>query len=275
MKAFFEIIPSSYYAEDCSLTCEVSNEGVAFAIKNESDQKFIGVGVYHFDKSRPIAGLPIALQILFNSKPHFQKEYKKSSIVYSLPESALIPFQLYKSDTCAQAVDLLFGDNAAHTEYLTDIVTESGYYNCFRVRKDILDVVNTRFSNAQVWHQYSGLLGSHSSAETKMYVIFYSYKMVVCVFKDSKCALMNTYPFQNAQDVAYYLLSVRKMLGLNDILLEVAGFIEQKSALYQELYKYFVDITFQRFPALCDFSDEIKQFPEHYFSHLFRMDTCG
>lgn len=275
MKSIFEILPSTYYAEDCSFSCEVSHEGVSFAIKNESDQKYIGVGVYHFDKSRPKAGFPIALQILFNSKAQFQKAYKKTTIVYSLQESALIPFQLFKSNTCPRAVDLIFGDNELPSEYLTDIVTESGYYNCFRIRKETLEVINAQFPNARQWHQYSGLLGSYSSKDTKMFVIFYSYKMVVSVFSEGKCLLINTYSFQNAQDVAYYLLVVKKMLDLNNIPLEVAGFIEQKSSLYQELYKYFVDISFQPFPSQCDFSDEIRQFPEHYFSHLFRMDACG
>lgn len=274
MKTFFEILPDSYYKEDCSLTCELSHEGISFSIKDINDQKFVGVGVYHFDKSRPQAGFPIALQILFNSKPAFAGSFRQTTIVYSIEESVLIPFQLYRSDTCSSAVDLLFGDNASQSEYLTDIVTESGYYNCFRIRKDVMEVLNKQFPDARQWHQYSGLLGSHSAVEPKMQVLFYSYKMVVGVFVEGKCLLLNSYPFQNAQDVSYYLLSIRKMLGIEHISLEVAGFIEQKSSLYNELYKYFLDISFQPLPSICEFSDEILQFPAHYFSHLFRLDTC-
>lgn len=274
MKTFFEILPTSYFPEDCSLTCELSHEGISFTIKKINDQKFVGVGVYHFDKSRPQAGFPIALQILFNSKPSFTGKFRKTNIVYSLEESVLIPFQLYKSDTCTSAVDLLFGDNASQSEYLTDIVTESGYYNCFRIRKDILEVLNMQFPGALHWHQYSGLLGSYSSSEPKMLVVFYTYKMVVSVFKNGKCLLLNSYSFQNAQDVSYFLLSIRKMVGIDDIPLEVAGFIEQKSSLYNELYKYFLNISFQPLPSICEFNDEIMQFPSHYFSHLFRLDTC-
>ncbi len=274
MKTFFEILPASYFPEDCSLTCEVSHEGISFTIKNMDDQKFVGVGVYHFDKTRPQAGFPIALQILFNSKAQFGGKFKKTTIVYSIQESVLIPFPLYRSDTSASAVDLLFGDNSFQSEYLTDIVTEAGYYNCFRIRRDMFEVISKQFPDAQHWHLYSGLLGGYSSAEPKMQVTFYTYKMVVSVFDKKKCLLLNSYPFQNAQDVSYYLLSIRKMLGLEDIPLEVSGFIEQKSSLYNELYKYFLNITFQQLPSICEFTEEIIQFPSHYFSHLFRLDTC-
>ncbi len=275
MKTYFEIIPASHYGEDCSLICEVSYEGISFAIKHEGDQKYIGLAVYHFDKSRPLVGYPIALEILFNSKSYLSKNYKKVSVVYSVPESVLIPFALYNSSTVGNAINLLYGDADSSGKIETDVISESQYYNCYRVGNGMAEVFEKYFPNASHWHQYSNLLGDAVNSKGKMQVIFYSYKLVVALYQNGKCLLVNTFPYQSVQDVSYYLLSVRNVFSLEDIDLEVSGYIEQESSLFQELYKYFTSISFKALPPFCEFTDEILQYPSHYFSHLFALDVCG
>lgn len=275
MKTFFEIIPESFYEEDCALTCEVSDEGVGFCIKDLKEQKFIGVAVYNFDKSRPSAGFHIALKILFNTKPFLSKNYQKVTVVYSTPESVLIPFQLFDSTTADNALNLLFGNLTNGYSEVTDIITESGYYNCFRVRNDVQKVVEEQFPVRMSWHQYSLLLGKAPAAKSRICVIFYSYKMVVSLFVDGQCRLVNTYKYQFAEDVSYYLLAMREQNNVADIPVEVSGFIEKESSLYAELYKYFKEIIFAPLPAFCEYGDSLIQYPAHYFSHLFELDPCG
>lgn len=275
MKTFFEVIPDSFYEEDCSLVCEISNEGVSFCIKNIKEQKFIGVAVYNFDRSRPQAGFHIALQILFSTKPFLAKKYQKVTVVFSTTESTLIPFQLFDSETAGEALKLVVGNLSPDYTGITDLITEKGYYNSYRISNDIFNTVLGRFSNMESWHQYSVLLGRHSSTENKMYAIFYSYKMVVSLFVEGKCRLVNSFNYQYAEDVSYYLLSVREQHGFDDIPIEVSGFIEKDSTLYLELYKYFKEISFADLPPFCEYSEDIARFPSHYFSHLFELDPCG
>lgn len=108
-----------------------------------------------------------------------------------------------------------------------------------------------------------------------MYVIFYSYKMIVSLFVEGKCLLINSYDYQYAEDVSYYLLSIREENNIDNIALEVSGFIEKNSTLYNELYKYFKDISFARLSPLCEYSEDILHYPSHYFCHLFDLDPCG
>lgn len=275
MKTFFEIIPESFYEEDCALICEISDEGAGFCIKDLKEQKYIGVAVYNFDKSRPIAGFHIALKILFNTKPFLSKNYQKVTVVFSTSESVLIPFQLFDSTTVGNALSLLFGNLTVEYSESTDIITESGYYNCFRIRNDVQKVMDEHFPVRTSWHQYSLLLGRGPVAKSRMYVIFYSYKMVVSLFVDGKCRLVNTYKYQFAEDVSYYLLAVRGQNNVEDIPIEVSGFIEKESSLYAELYKYFKEIVFAPLPPFCEYGENLTQYPAHYFSHLFELDPCG
>lgn len=275
MKTYFEILSPSIYDDECTLVCEVSNEGIACTIKNEREQKYIGVAVYNFDKSRPQVGFPIALQILFNSKSFFSKRFKKVSLVFSVSESVLIPFKLYDSSYSEKAISLLHGDLDTRTTVLTDVISESECYNCFRMDEAVHKVLEEQFPNAHFWHQYSVLMGSYSLPAPRMFVIFYSYKMVVAVFSDERCQLINSYPYQCVEDVSFYLLSICEALNLKDIDIEVSGFIEKNSALYQEVYKYFKNISFAELPEFCKFSEEILLHPSHYFSHMFALDLCG
>lgn len=275
MKTFFEIIPETIYKEDCSLTCEVSSEGVSFCIKNIKEQKYIGVAVYNFDKSRPAAGFHIALQILFSTKSFLTGNYQKVTVVFSTPESVLIPFSMFERETAADALNLVHGNLYKESVELTDLVTEKGYYNSFRIDQEVFDTITRQYPAKVSWHQSSLLLGRHSSDESKMYVIFYSYKMVVALFVEGKCRLINSYAYQFAEDVSYHLLSLREQNDVPDIQLEVAGFIEKDSTLYIELYKYFHEISFSQLPEFCEYSDDILHYPAHYFSHLFELDPCG
>jgi len=275
MKTYFEILPSAIYDDECALVCEISNEGISCAIKNENEQEYIGVAVYNFDKSRPAVGFPIALQILFNSKEFFSKRFKKVTIVYSVAESALIPFKIYDRQHASAAVSLLHGDMDSNTLTLTDVISESECYNCYRISTPLHKKLEEQFPGAHYWHQYSVLLGSYSLAEPKIFATFYSYKMVVRVFANGKCQLINTYYYQSAEDVSFYLLTIREQLGMENIPIEVSGYIEKSSALYQEIYKYFKEITFMALPQFCKFDENILVYPSHYFSHLFSFDLCG
>jgi len=275
MKTFFEIIPDSYSEEDCLLVCEISNEGVSFCIKNEKEHKYIGVAVYGFDKNRPRSDFNHAFQMLFNTKPFLSRGYRKTTVVFSTSESTLIPFQMFDSTTAGDSLRLLYGDLISDCTALTDLVSEKGYFNSYRVRNDIYKIIEEQFPNRVSWHQYSLLLGRYSSEKNKMYIIFYSYKMVVTLFVDGKCHLINTYDYQYAEDVSYYLLALLQQYNIENIFIEVSGFIEKDSSLYIELYKYFTDIDFASLPAFCEYSDEILHYPPHYFSHLFELDPCG
>lgn len=275
MKTFFEIIPDSFDSEECSLICEISDEGVSFCIKNMKEQKFIGVAVYNFDKGHSQAGFHIALQILFNTKPYLSKNYQKTTVVYSIPEATLIPFQLFNSRSVSDSLKLLFGNLHPDVTECTDLVTEAKYYIGYRVRNDLFRIIENQFPQHISWHQYSTMLGNYKLEQNKMFVLFYSYKMVVSLFVNGKCRLINCYNYQVAEDASYYLLSILKHNGIENISVELSGFIEKDSSLYLELYKYFKDITFASLPAFCEYSEDLLHYPPHYFSHLFLLDPCG
>jgi hypothetical protein len=275
MKKIFEILPASVDATNCVLLCEMSNEGFSFAIKNEAEKTFSGLGVYHFDKSTPVGGFPIALQIVFHQNKLLASDFKKVVIVYSFEESVLVPFSLREIINEADVLNLVHGDLSANDTILSDVIAEKEVYNYFRIPTSVLDVLHAQFPNAEHFHQYSFLLKGSVEENNKLSVIFYSQKMVVSLIQNGKFQLINTYNYNNPQEVSYTLLNICQQFNADGILVEISGLVEKKSPLFKEVYKYFENVQLAVLPENTQLSEDIQEHPSHYFNHIFALDSCG
>jgi hypothetical protein len=274
MRTVFEILPSTVDAENCSLLCEVSNEGFSFCIKNEETKSFLGLGVYHYDKNKPAVGLPIALQIVFHQKEILSGNFKKVCVVYSFCESVLIPFSLYNRGKNDVLMNMMFGDINETETILTDVISDQSMYNCYRVPSAVVEVIQNQFPNASYTHQYLLLLKKSALENDELTLIFYTQKVIVCLKKDGKYQLVNSFNFETPEDVSYYLLNICQQFQVNEPRLIIHGLIEENSPLFKNIYKYFNNIELASLPAENIYSEEILKFPSHYFSYIFAIDSC-
>ena len=274
MRPVFEILPASFDAESCTLLCELNNEGFSYCIKDEEKNSFSGLSIYHYDKSKPPVGFPIALQIVFHQKKILSQNFKKVKIVYSLPQSVLIPFHLYNRETNGDLMNLMQGDLHQNQTLLSDVITSQSMYNCYRIPTATYEALQNQFSHAESVHQYSLLLKEPATSENRLSIIFYTRKIIVSLIKDEKYQLVNSYSYRTPEDVGYILLNLCRQFNIQSIHLEVSGLLEENSALYKELYKFFTDISLKEFTEGIAVSNEIAKYPSHYFSNLFAIDQC-
>lgn len=274
MRPVFEILPASFDAENCTLLCELNNEGFSYCIKDEVKNAFVGLAIYHYDKSKPPVGFPIALQIIFHQKKILSQHFKKIKIVYSLPQSVLIPFHMYNRENSSDIVNLMQGDLRQNETLLSDVITTQSMYNCYRISTSTYEALQSQFPQAESMHQYSLLLKEPATSENKLCIIFYTRKIIVSLIKDEKYQLVNSYSYRSPEDVGYILLNLCRQFDIQNIRLEVSGLLEENSALYKELYKFFTDINFKVFSEDSVVSEEIAKYPSHYFSYLFAIDSC-
>ncbi len=274
MRALFEILPESVDAVNCVLICEISNEGFAYAIKNEEQNKYIAVALFHYEKEIEDNDQENNLHRVIKAQSALSGNFKKVCIIYSFAESVLIPFALYSSLENENVINLVHGDVQNNTSILTDLITESGVYNAYRVSTPIYNIVKSNFPNAIDFHQYSVLLKQPTPKEDKLHIIFYPQRIVVKMNKNGRTELLNSFCYTTAEDVSYILLNACKQFDAENIPVEVSGLIEKDSALYKEIYKYFETINFASLPAEFNYAENITQQPSHYFSHIFAVDSC-
>lgn len=274
MKPAFEILPDSVDAEKSILVCEISNQGFSYAVKNEEQNTYVGLAVYHFNKNAVGQNEATTLQEIISQQPLLSQNFKKICVIFSYNESVLIPFELYNSAENENVLNLIHGDLHNKTLVLTDLVAEKKVYNAYRVPADILKVISETFPNAVNRHQQSVLLKQTPETGNKLLVIFYPQKILVRLIKNSNLELINNFEYRTAEDVSYILLNVCKQFEVTNVALEVSGLIDKDSGLYKEIYKYFEPIEFATLSAERNYVEAINEHPAHYFSHIFAFDTC-
>jgi hypothetical protein len=275
MKALFEILPAAIDSEKCTLICEAGEECFAYAIKNEEQNMFVGVAVYEFEKGTDFKTRSGLIHDLLWTHTPMQGNFRKVHIVYSFSESVFIPFTLYSSLENENVLNLVHGDMNYNTAVFADLVTESGVYNAYRIPAPVHHVLNQKFPGAENMHQYSVLLKLPQPAEDKLFIIFYPNRVVVKLNKGSRTEIINSFCYKTAQDVVYILLNTCKQFDLENVPVEVAGFIDKDSALFKEIYKYFGIVHLSSLPIERNYSETISEHPSHFFSHIFAVDSCG
>ena len=137
-------------------------------------------------------------------------DFKKVHMVYSFEESVLIPFSLYDSQENGNALNLIHGDLQSNTSILTDVITEKGIYNTYRVPTPLLLVIRSKFPEAVNRHQYSVLLKQVPAGGDKLSVIFYSKKIVLTLNKNGVAQFIKSFAYKTAEEVSYVLLNTCK-----------------------------------------------------------------
>ncbi|MGH2647828.1 MAG: DUF3822 family protein [Ginsengibacter sp.] len=274
MNTLFEILPGSIDAVNCILICEMSNEGFSYAIKNEEQRQYVALAVYQFKNGTGPGDYGNILHEVIQAQSLLSMNFKKVYIVYSFAECVSIPFSLYSSLENENVLNLVHGDCQSNTSVLTDLVTGGGIYNAYRVSAPILNVLQSKFPDADNLHQYSVLLQQPRREGDKLNIIFYPQRIVLKLNKNSRTELLNSFTYSTAEDVSYILLNACKQFEIENVPVEVSGLIEKDSALFKELYKYFETVDLAPLPAGCSYAEEIIQQPSHYFSHIFAVDSC-
>lgn len=271
MKVLFEILPENFEPENCALSCEISTETVGYAVRN-IENIIVAAGVFFYDRSRPESGFSIALQILFHQHPVLSQKFNHVNLVYSVPETVLVPFILYNSRKNRDLLNLMHGDLHPDTTILTDQITSHDLYNVYALPTPVYNFITTHFEEIKGVHQYSTVLKRASPEKDQLRVIFYAHKMVVGLFKDGVWQLFNSFSYRVPEDVSYHLLNICNQLHAHGIPLLISGFIEKNSSLYKEIYKYFGEVSLQPASSAYTFSENFAGQPGHYFSHLFAFD---
>ncbi len=270
MSAVFEIIPEAIFFQDTNLICEISPDGFSYIFQNDIEKKINGLSVFHFTKDVDIS---VQLIKIFDEQPLLKKKYKKTFVSYSCAESTLLPRELYKPKDNALLLNTLYGD-LHEGAIATDLVADEKIYNVYKIPVAIHEAIINQFPLPVFIHRYSSLIKQGFPPGDMLKVIFYSDTFVAEVVKGGELQLINTYNYQSGTDVIYRLLNICDQFKLNNVPLHIGGMIEINSELHKEIRHYFGSIIFEELPAGCDLAKGLKEFPPHYFSHLYALALC-
>jgi hypothetical protein len=244
----------------------ISNSEFTFVILQE--KTFTALATYQIATVNELNDLLASENLLHHN-------FSKVDVVYNNKESVLVPIVLYNSNATNSYIELIYGDTFKG-QLKTDFIYKHAIQNIYKIEYTIQKAMFTKFPSATISHQYSLLPDSTGLSGTKLFIVFYQNKFSVLCCKQNQLQVIQQFEYANAHDVTYYLLAIAEQytLDVNEVELQLCGMINENSALYNELHKYFKHLSFQPLPDVFDYVDDIQTLPSHYFAHTFLFAAC-
>jgi Protein of unknown function (DUF3822) len=257
------------------LLAEAGPQGLSLVCADTATNTITDCVVYHFAAGMDAGALREQMTEIFLAEPLLGQRYKKTDLVYTFAEAILTPHEVYNPVNNAALLDNVFGD-AAETVVKTDFMYRHHLHNVYRVPAALNAAVNAALPAAGCTHQYSLLVDALGGAGDCLHVVFYTHSLTVLLRCGAKLQAVRSFGYDTPETAAWHLLNVCSCFGLSagNVPLLLHGMIDGKSALYAELYKYFLQVEFAGLPQGFKYSIDIAAVPHHFFSHLFAMMLC-
>jgi len=267
-----KLVKSTFYinnfnrSAEARLIIEIGNSEFTFVILQ--NKTFTALATYQIATVNELSDLLASENLL-------QHNFSKVDVVYNNKESVLVPTVLYNSNATNSYIELIYGDTFKG-QLKTNFIYKHAIQNIYKIEYTIQKAMFTKFPSATISHQYSLLPDSTGLSGTKLFIVFYQNKFSVLCCKQNQLQVIQQFEYANAHDVSYYLLAIAEQytLDVNEVELQLCGMINENSALYNELHKYFKHLSFQPLPDVFDYVDDIQTLPSHYFAHTFLFAAC-
>lgn len=199
--------------------------------------------------------------------------YQRTVLVMDYGNSVLTPEPLFSTDIAQSLVELVYGD-AATGAIRYDRPCAWDMVHCYRLPAGLQEYTNQCFTTPQYRHYHTVLLQwlqQQSPAGDMMQVAFHKQHINVAVLRNGVLQLVQSYGYQSAEDVAYRLLAAAQQLQLDPqtVQVQVCGLVDEHSAMYSELQKYFLQTAWLQRPAAFQYDPVFDQYPAHFFTPIF------
>ena len=279
----FDIHNADPSAEDpgqCRLLIEVGTSSLIFVLLNVRGMRPVVIRVFQWPQLKTNEPETILRGILESDPILSRFNASEVFLVYNFPESNLIPEKYFSEHMTRPVTDLIYGD-LSHDLVMDEKIPWFAFHNVYRVPARIHFLMQEKFKTARFWHFYSLQLKCFKMFTAKeeaayLKVFFYADKIMVMACKVGQLQLIQHFFYHDSKDVIYNLLNCCHQLNMNreQMVLELSGMIEKKSVLYEDLELYFMNIRFDSMEDSIKITDELMQFPNHFFSSLLKMTIC-
>jgi hypothetical protein len=257
------------------LFISVGAHGISFTELAAEKHTFLSLVIYPFASTLADAEMVAAINTVLNTEKLLEKEFKQVDVIWCFNESILVPNEYFDREASKDMLALVYGDSLKRS-IKNEMVLKNTIRNVYQLPTAIENSINVKFPYCKQVHQSSLLINFEADKKDLLYCHFNIDVLTVLLRKEGQLQVIQSFDFATPEDAAYRLLRVCQSFKVeaSATTLLLSGMIDINSALYQELYKYFTVVHFYNLTPHFNYTDEIKNYPEHYFSHLFATAAC-
>lgn len=251
------------------LVIEVGDQYLVLLIREENSNGFL-LAHYGFQESFGSEQFLLFFREIVSTEPWLKGTFSRSYLFYGTAQATLVPDAFFNFSLQGAHLELLFGDNNG-TVAQNDLHSNHQYRTLYRVNSSLHYYLLDQFSYPTVKHVYSRIAGDELF-DKQLCCFFNHQSFYAALFNKQQLQTIQQFPFATPEDAVYQLLLICQLHGCapTETALQLYGFIDESSALYDTIYKYFSIISFVAVPEQYREAFESAQIPTHYFSHLFQ-----
>lgn len=265
MKKVFEIIPpADGEVVQPVLYIRVGTGHFAYAVTDSGSGKISRLLYYTIEEGSTTELSGIAEHLSENGRPFY-----RTVICYDFPWHMLVPSAGFRYEDAG----LLLQSFPAESVTVTELISEWQVYNVYNIPRSIYEMFTHRFPAAKYLHQVNAGLRNTSAAlhEGCLEVDIRHNDIFILATKGGKLLAAQTYEYSTPEDVLYHLLRICRQFSLSqdELRLSISGLVDRHSALYKELYQYFINLTFREAGWHLQ-----SEYPLHFFTSLNDLVSC-
>ena len=254
--------------EENHISIQLSLDGFSFCIYNKAEQEIGAFAAYKFEIENitPFQHLEMVEQ-LFENEDLLKLKYQSVSVSHFNNLVSQVPLPFFDKDHLAQY--LKYTVKVLENDYITfDQLQNSEIVNVYIPFVNINNFLIDTYGAFEFKHSSTILIEKLLSEfknldEDFCFINVSKNYFEIVILANKKVTLFNCFGFKTKEDFIYYILFTIEQLNLNpeELKLILLGDIEEKSDLFNILYKYIRNVGFYK-PA--HFSSFLKEtIPAH------------
>jgi hypothetical protein len=256
---------------DCVLFIETGNDYIACWCKHSEAKHVKAFELFNFSQSDANDFEKLLKQVQTHSRL-LTESFEKVYCIWSDEKCVCIPKEFYHDDIAGRYMQTMFGDNIETTFYKDNL---NGYVVLAALQQHAATAFESYYTIDANVHKYFQLLKAQQNATDEIHLVFYPTYFIASAFKDGKLMLIQSFPYKLPEDVLYHVIRLCNAfeLSLTETNVYASGMIDTNSPLYQTLYGYINNFSFEPTDKDLYTAEDFNQYPLHYFTSFCQYDV--
>jgi Protein of unknown function (DUF3822) len=275
LKIAFKIPPIINDISTSHLLVEACADEISFLIYSQYPIALEGVYIYQFEKNIDAVDYAIDIKKIIAEEKILQHSFASIHIYYNFTNATLIPNKYFVEAEKENVLDVMFGINKS-TYCFYEGIKDNGMKIVYRIPSKIYETMNEVFPKNKFSHATSSQLQKDILNGDKLSCIVYHNCIKIILVKENQIQIVQFFDYEMPIDVSYHLLNVceRFKVSPSTVQLSISGMIDEKSNLYDDIHKYFLNIYFATLPSDIEIAESMKALPLHFYSNLTALAQC-
>jgi hypothetical protein len=248
------------------LSISLGETNFSFAISNAQANQLYHLASFSADEMT----IEVLAEIL-SLHPEASASFYKVSVCYCYPQHVLVPQEYYAQENFGELWKAVHGVSAGK-----NIVSESAIEwqlnDVYTVPQGVQQFLMRRYPSASFKNFPTLAVRNLEDSENGLLQIDFGVdEFELVAINQNKLLLAERFEYATPHDVIYEMLNLCNAYSLSQykVSVKVTGLVDKDSALYKEMYQYFMDIEFRN--ATWSHAD----YPAHFFTVLNDIARCA